>query len=108
SLGATAFSVLSRYASELDAAGGRLYLSGVDPALARRFARVVGMQVHDRVRLHEAEPVIGESTRAAQHEAQAWLLRGRPARADPDPRTTRSPVLRFLRQLRASARSRAG
>lgn len=38
-LGSTAFAVLSDYADRLAAAGGRLYLTGVDPAVLHQLRR---------------------------------------------------------------------
>ena len=72
-LGATALSVLRGYAGQLDAPGGRLFLSGVDPnvvGLIRRTGRAHGEHSLEVV---EATQVIGESTDAAHDEAQAWL-----------------------------------
>jgi SulP family sulfate permease len=66
--------VLSGYADRLGAAGGRLYLSGVDPQLAefiRRFRPAGG--VDDHMVVYEATPVIGESSTLAYKDAQAWL-----------------------------------
>ena len=73
SLGATFFTVLADYAARLHAVGGRLYLSGVGPELAetlRRTGRLEGP-----VRTFEATPLVGESTEAARHAAQAWLVK---------------------------------
>ena len=72
-LGATALSVLRSYARQLDALGGRLFLSGVDPnvvGLIRRTGRAHG---EPSLEVVEATKVIGESTDAARDEALAWL-----------------------------------
>ncbi|MCB7136566.1 SulP family inorganic anion transporter [Cellulosimicrobium marinum] len=100
SLGATAFTVLAGYADRLGAGGGRLYASGVDPALAQRFARVVDVREHEQIRVFPATPVIGESTELASRHAHAWLVRG--------VETEQIPVVRGpgpLRRLWARARS---
>lgn len=81
SLGATFFVVAADYAAKLEHAGGRLYLSGVDPALLQRISRVGRLDVTGPVRVFEATDVVGQSTLAAFHDAEGWLLH--PADADP-------------------------
>ena len=81
-LGATAFKVLNDYAERLAEVGGRLYLSGVDPAVVRQFQRTGHVNTEGPIRMVEATPQIGESTRAAIGDAEAWLIdhrRGRRA-----------------------------
>lgn len=73
-LGATAFSVLSSYAARLDERGGRLYLSGVDPVLLAQFEKSGRVGASGPIRLVEATPVIGESTRRAMAEGEAYLI----------------------------------
>jgi SulP family sulfate permease len=73
-MGATAFSVLSSYASRLDERGGRLYLSGVDPSLVAQFEQSGRVGASGPIRLVEATPVIGESTRRAMAEGEAYLI----------------------------------
>jgi len=87
-IGSTALSVLSRYASRLDSQGGRLYLSGIDPELKAQLenAGLAGDAV--AMRLVEATPTLGESTRRAITDAQAFLVTdtGAPEEeAAPDP-----------------------
>ena len=74
SLGATFFRILAAYAEQLAAAGGRLYLSGLDPDMAARLARTGRVTVTSPVRVFDATPVLGESTWAALHDAQAWVV----------------------------------
>ena len=94
SLGATAFTVLSQYAGRLDEAGGRLYVSGLDPDLAEAFPQVVDLDLQDKIAIFPARPVLGESTREARSHAEAWLLRRSPE-AEPEPTRPRpSPVVR--------------
>ncbi|ARU52524.1 hypothetical protein CBR64_14720 [Cellulosimicrobium cellulans] len=76
SLGATAFIVLAHYADRLGEGGGRLYVSGVDPELAEKFAHVIDVRLHERIAVYPARPVIGESTADATRHAEAWLVRG--------------------------------
>lgn len=75
SLGATFFRVLATYAEQVGAAGGRLYVSGLDPDMADLLARTVPVTVEPPDRVFGATPVLGEATWAALHEAQAWVVR---------------------------------
>jgi len=72
-IGATLVDVLSSYADELRAAGGRLYLSGLDGQARDQIARTGKLQLDGPVRLYEATPVLGDSTRAAISDAEGWL-----------------------------------
>ena len=74
SLGATFFGVLAGYASRLSAAGGRLYVSGLDADMAALMARTVPVSVAPPDRAFAATPVLGESTWAALHVARAWVV----------------------------------
>ncbi|MBD8078164.1 SulP family inorganic anion transporter [Cellulosimicrobium arenosum] len=76
SLGATAFTVLASYADRLGDRGGRLFVSGVDPSLAAKFASVIDLREHERIAVYPAKAVIGESTEQARRHAEAWLLHG--------------------------------
>ena len=73
-LGATSFTVLADYAERLHAAGGRLYLCGVDPAVLAQLRRIdmAGIAV-DRVEAFEATDRLGEASLTAYRAAQAWL-----------------------------------
>jgi sulfate permease, SulP family len=87
SLGATFIKVASDYADRLAEAGGRLYLSGLQPSLTERLRRNGSIEGPEHA--FEATPVIGESTRAAYRDAEAWLVRRRatepPAADEPLP-----------------------
>jgi sulfate permease, SulP family len=74
SLGATLTDVLAGYAERLAAAGGRLYLSGLHPDAFRELAGWKGLDLKGPVRAFEVTPVVGESTRAAHADADAWLI----------------------------------
>lgn len=63
-VGATFLKVVGDYAHRLEAAGGHLYLSGVDHALATDLREDLAERLAD-VRIFEATPVLGESSRAA-------------------------------------------
>ncbi len=81
SLGSTFFGVIADYADQLSAAGGRLYLSGVDEPMVHRFERSQPAEVRERITLFPAGPVLGASTVAALEDARSWLAG--PAQAGP-------------------------
>ena len=72
-LGSTAFAVLSDYAERLAAAGGRLYLTGVDPAVLQQLRRNGVVEQVIGVRIFKASDVVGESSLEGYHAAQRWL-----------------------------------
>jgi SulP family sulfate permease len=74
SLGSTFFTVVAGYAQRLEQAGGRLYLTGLDPELADRLRREDKVPLTGSARLYVAEPVIGASTAAARHDAETWIV----------------------------------
>jgi SulP family sulfate permease len=65
--------VLAHYSDELRAAGGRLYLSGINPSARAQVALTGKLALDGPVRLYEATPIRGESTRAALSDAEGWL-----------------------------------
>jgi sulfate permease, SulP family len=83
SLGATFFHVVTDYAQRLAQVDGRLYLSGVDIELLRQLENTGRLEVSGPIRPVAATEVIGESTMAAVHAAEAWLIEHRPT--DPRP-----------------------
>ena len=98
-LGATAFKVLNDYAERLAEVGGRLYLSGVDPAVVRQFQRTGHVNTEGPIRMIEATPQIGESTRAAIGEAEAWLIDHRTADEPLDDTGEPEPIGKWLKGL---------
>jgi len=78
-LGATAFKVFSDYSQSLRAAQGKLYLSGVDPALIEQFTRAGHLEASGPVEMIEATPNLGESSLAAYHQAETWIIEHKPA-----------------------------
>jgi SulP family sulfate permease len=64
-LGATFLKVVGDYAHQLAEVGGELYLSGVDHRLVRRWDEDGLTERLGNVRVFEAAPVLGDSTRAA-------------------------------------------
>ena len=79
-LGATAISVIAAYGERLAAADGRLYLSGLDPDVLGDMRRAGRIHADGPVRTYEATEVLGESSRLAVEDAEAWLVREHPAR----------------------------
>lgn len=77
SLGATFYQVVGDYSRRLEAADGRLYLSGLSPAVLRQLAETGAVDLAGPVRAFQATEVLGASTAAAAQEAQAWLVRHR-------------------------------
>jgi SulP family sulfate permease len=73
SLGATLIEVLNAYADRLNEAGGRLYLSGVTEAAYDDIVRTGKLHNDPAVHTYRATEVIGESTRKAVADAEAWL-----------------------------------
>jgi SulP family sulfate permease len=76
-LGATAFKVLDDYAALLDAAEGRLYLTGIEPRVMSHFLRAGQFSAQGPIQLYEATPRIGESTLTALEDAEAWIVEHR-------------------------------
>lgn len=72
-LGATAFAVLSDYAERLATAGGRLYLSGIDPLALQQLRSNQTVEQVTGVRIFEADETVGESSLQAYHAANDWL-----------------------------------
>ncbi|MEX0783907.1 MAG: SulP family inorganic anion transporter [Dehalococcoidia bacterium] len=89
SFGATLVEVLSKYAAKIEEAGGRLYLSGVSEQVHRNAARTGKLPLAGTIRVYEATPVVGQSTRAAFRDAEEWLSGQDTGRevAGPSPRT---------------------
>jgi sulfate permease, SulP family len=78
-LGATAFIVLADYADRLRAAGGHLFLSGVDPDLLEQLQKGQRVDLEDAVTVVPASDTILASTQTALDDAEAWLAAHAPA-----------------------------
>lgn len=74
-LGATLEEVLSAYANKLEAAGGRLYLTGLSEAAHREVSRMAKLEISGPARVYAETAVRGESTHEAHADAEAWLVR---------------------------------
>ena len=72
-LGATAFVMLEDYSRRLGQAGGRLFLSGVDPGLLEQLRGAHRVDVEDSVRVFVATDIIGDASAQAYADAQSWL-----------------------------------
>ncbi len=71
-IGSTLIDVLTRYANQLNAAGGKLYLAGVSPNGARSVTESAKLR-QAGVAVFLATPVLGESMQNAIAHAQEWL-----------------------------------
>jgi len=74
SLGATLIDVLARYARAIQSAGGRFYLSGISAHAHEQLARTGKLRLDGPVQVHGATPILGQSTRDAFANAEAWLI----------------------------------
>jgi SulP family sulfate permease len=77
SIGATLIEVLNDYAHQIEAAGGRLYLSGVDEKVYDQLQRAAKLDLSGPVSIYTATGIIGESSRLAYADATAWTLSSR-------------------------------
>ncbi|WP_207539529.1 SulP family inorganic anion transporter [Sabulicella rubraurantiaca] len=75
-VGATLVEVLKEYAGKLKAAGGRLYLTGLDPAIMEPLTRVCRISGDKEVALYAATDRLGASTREAVEDAKVWRYEG--------------------------------
>ncbi len=85
-VGATLMDVLFDYAEDLERAGGRLYLSGMSAGAYEQVSESGRFDMDGPVFAYEVTPVLGQSTRRAVEDANAWLLTSTSTR----PITTRS------------------
>ena len=61
------------------AARGKLYLSGVDPALMEQFSRAGHVKAAGPAEVVEAHTAdLGESSLAAYHQAETWVIEHKP------------------------------
>lgn len=72
-LGATSYAVLSDYAARIASAGGRLYLTGLDPEVLAQVQRNRTVETAGDVRLFQATDTLGEASLDAYHHAGRWL-----------------------------------
>jgi SulP family sulfate permease len=72
-LGATLVQVLSKYADELRAVNGRLYLAGIGPQADHHLIETGKFRRTGPLRVYDATSIVGESTRQALADAQDWL-----------------------------------
>jgi SulP family sulfate permease len=81
--GATFLTVVADYAKRLDAVGGRLYLSGLDPSVTDVVKRTSKVALTGPVRIYQATDLVGESTQTAYRDAEAWIVTHHADPADP-------------------------
>ena len=73
-LGSTFLSVVSSYADRLQANGGRLYLTGLDPAVLKVWEAESLTKRLTGVLLYPATDIVGASTQNALLDANARLV----------------------------------
>jgi SulP family sulfate permease len=76
-VGSTLIEVLDEYAEDLLQLGGRLYLSGVHPDVARQLRRTGKLEADRDVWIVPAGEGLGASTKEAVAQGNAWLGRNR-------------------------------
>jgi hypothetical protein len=64
---------MERYAQNLQANGGKLYLTGVHPRVLEQLELTETTETIDADAIHLAEDKLGASTQEAYRSAQAWL-----------------------------------
>lgn len=74
-LGATMEEVLAHYSERLDAANGRLYLTGLSEETRKVVGEMAKLHLSGPVRAYEVTPIVGQSTKRAHSDAEAWLVR---------------------------------
>ncbi len=84
-LGSTFVVVVREYAGRVSQAGGRLFLSGVDPNLYEQLLRTGAVPAERAGRIFPATVVLGESSGEAYEAAEAWLSGGAAAAPDGAP-----------------------
>lgn len=73
-MSATLIDVLADYAEALRTAQGRLYLSGLGADAYEQVRHSGKLRLSGPVRMYEVTPFLGEFTKRAYADAQAWLL----------------------------------
>lgn len=72
-MGATLMDILDNYAEQLTAAGGKLYLSGLDSDQLKYLRSSGKLEENEEAEFFEETSVIGESTEIAASHANEWL-----------------------------------
>jgi SulP family sulfate permease len=84
-IGITFINSLARYAQQISAADGRLYLSGVSEAVHAQLERTRKVGVSGAVSMYTATSIVGESSELALEDAAAWLIEHVPQPDEGDP-----------------------
>ncbi|HKO56985.1 MAG TPA: SulP family inorganic anion transporter [Thermoanaerobaculia bacterium] len=74
SFGATLVEVLSGYARQIGAAGGRLYVTGLSDEAHEEASRSRKLMFSGPVEVYRGTAILGESTRKALDSAEGWLV----------------------------------
>jgi SulP family sulfate permease len=75
-IGSTFIRVMERYAQNLQANGGKLYLTGVHPRVLEQLELTETTETIDAEAIYLAEDELGASTQEAYRSARAWLKDG--------------------------------
>ena len=75
-IGSTFIRVMERYAQNLQANGGKLYLTGVHPRVLEQLELTETTETIDAEAIYLAENKLGASTQEAYRSARAWLKDG--------------------------------
>jgi SulP family sulfate permease len=91
-VGATFVDLVARYAKQIDAAAGRLYLAGVDDHVRDQLTRSGKVEASGPIEVFSPTGIVGESTRRAVADARAWLVTHRSEAAESTDRRTPGTV----------------
>lgn len=72
-IGATFVEILEEYARDIEAAGGRLYVTGVSKRVHGQLKASNVLRRSGLVAIYPASTVLGEATRMAMDDARVWL-----------------------------------
>jgi SulP family sulfate permease len=72
-IGSTFIRVIERYAQQLQANGGKLYLTGVHPRVLEQLELTETTETIPEEAIYLAEDKLGASTKDAFQSAQTWL-----------------------------------
>jgi len=82
SVGATLIDVLAAYEDKLRGVDGRLYLVELSDGVYDQIVRTGKLRTDEGVRAYKATPIVGEATRRAVADAEAWLAERHRAAGD--------------------------
>lgn len=66
--------MLTNYTDKLAEVDGKLYLTGISQRVHDQVVRTGKLRLRGPVRVYDATPIRGESTRQAVEDARLWLV----------------------------------